>query len=112
MDRFGALSRFIVWLGRREWGLSLLLGLATLVALMVMSGQVDSVELVLEGPVFRAGFRLGTAMFPDYTTQGTQGFYLVPLFGVAANLLALAALWFVAIRVARRSRDDKPKTQA
>jgi hypothetical protein len=29
-----------------------------------------------------------------YTTRGTNGFYLVPLFGAAANFLVLMALWF------------------
>jgi hypothetical protein len=42
--------------------------------------------------VFRTGFYVGTIIFPNYLTRGTNGFYLVPLFGEAANLATLMVL--------------------
>lgn len=51
-------------------------------------GRVDA---LFEGPVFRAGAYLGALIFPNYTTRGTNAFYLVRLFGTAADFLGLMA---------------------
>jgi hypothetical protein len=50
------------------------------------------------------------ARHPDrsnYTTRGTNGFYLVPLFGAAADFLVLMALWFVVVRVVQQFREKQ-----
>jgi hypothetical protein len=107
-----SLIRLILWLGKRDWGLSFLLALASSILLLAISVHwpYGPVEALWVGPVFRAGFYLGTITFPNYTIRGTNGFYLVPLFGVAANLLVLMALWFVGIRVLRELRGAKHPT--
>jgi hypothetical protein len=59
------------------------------------------------GPVFNAGFYVGTIVFPNYMTRGTHGFYLAPLFGSAADFLVLMALWFAVIRAVHWLRAEK-----
>ena len=65
---------------------------------------------LFEGPVFRAGVCVGAVIFPNYGTRGTNGFYLVPLFGAAADFLVLMAFWFIVVWVVLRLRDEEPKT--
>ena len=50
---------------------------------------------------------LGAIIFPDYMVRRTTGFYLVPLFGVAANWLVLTGFWFVGIRLMREMTGQK-----
>lgn len=78
-------------MGRRRWGLSFLLALASLVAAVAMAVQHPGglVERLFYGPISHAGTRLGMIVFPDYSVRGTNGFYFVPLFGVAADFLTL-----------------------
>jgi len=66
---------------------------------------------LFEGRVFWLGIQIGANFFPDSTTRGTNGFYLVPLFGAAADFLVLMALWFVVVRVIQQFRAEKQNLQ-
>ena len=109
MNRFEGLIRVILWLGKRDWGLSFLLAFASFWVFVGMGAQWPGgqIEALFEGPVFRAGVYVGTIVFPNYATRGTNGFYLVPLFGAAADFLMLMAFWFIVVAVVRRLRGEK-----
>lgn len=105
MNGFESLSRGILWLGKRDWGLSSLLGFASLCAVAWIGAQWPETDHSLfEGPVFKTGFYVGTIFFPDYATRGTTGFYLVHVFGVTANFLVLMAFWYIVIWAVRQVR--------
>jgi hypothetical protein len=91
MNRFEALIRAILWLSKRDWGRSILLGFASLVALAVIPGENTIRDAILEGPVFRAGFYVGTVLMPRETIGGHS------LFGLAADILMLIGFWFIAL---------------
>ena len=63
-----------------------------------------------EGPVFGLGIQIVEIFFPTYTTRGTNGFYLLPLFG-AANFFVLMAFWFIVVGTVRRRRAEKQNIQ-
>jgi len=105
MTRLEDSVRLILWLSKRDWGLAFLLALVLLVTAIALPERVR--EPAFEGLAFRAGFYIGTLVLPDYTTRGTNAFYLVPLFGVAANFLVLMAFWFAVIRIVRWVRGSK-----
>jgi uncharacterized membrane protein len=108
-----SLVRVILWLKKTDWGLSFLLALASLVAVVAIATRRPGgrVGALFGGPVFRAGFYFGTIVFPNYATRGTNGFYLAPLCGLAANFLVLMAFWFIVIRAVDRLRTDKQDLQ-
>jgi hypothetical protein len=107
MHTFDGLIRAIHWLSKRDWGRSLLLGIASIVALAAvptaMPGSVPIANAILEGPVFRAGFYVGTIVMPRETIGGHS------LFGITADFLMFVGFWFVALRLLRRFSPDKPK---
>lgn len=102
MDRFEALIRAILWLWNRDWGRSVLLGFASIGALAALSSAIPMANSIFEGPVFRAGFYVGTVVMPRETIGGHS------LFGLAANFLALIGLWFLALRLVHRFSADRP----
>lgn len=112
MNRFESLARVILWLGKKDWGLAFLLAFVCFWTAVGMAAQQPTgrIDALFEGPVFRAGVYVGAAIFPDYARRGTNGFYLVPLFGAAANLLVLMAFWFIVILVVRKLRAEKPRS--
>ena len=112
MNRFESLARVILWLGNKDWGLSFLLAFVSFWAIVGVGAQQPEGRLnaLFGGPVFRAGVYVGAVIFPDYTTRGTNGFYLVPLFGAAANFLVLVSFWLFVIRIVLRLRTEKSKT--
>jgi hypothetical protein len=99
------LVRAILWLMHTDFGLSLLLGLASWGVLMAIDmqspqgGLVDTAIWRLFAPVYRAGFYVGMTIFPARSASGTS-LPAVSL-GAAAEILVLTALWFVGIRVVR-----------
>jgi len=105
MDIFQALVRGVLWLARRDWGLAFLLALTSFWTIVALPGP--RFEALFEGSVFKAGIYLGTLIFPNYGDRGTNGFYLVPLFGAAADFLMLMAFWFVVVRFIRTFRAKK-----
>ena len=105
VNRFEALIRAILWLGKRGWGLSFLLAFVSFCVIVAIPGEQSSA--LFEGPVFRLGIQIGAIFFPNYPTRGTNGFYLVPLFGAAANFLVLLAFWFIVIGTVSRLRAQK-----
>jgi hypothetical protein len=109
VNRFEALIRAILWLGKRGWGLSFLLAFVSFCVIVAIPGEKSNA--LFEGPVFWLGIQMGAIFFPDYTTRGTNGFYLVPLFGAGANFLVLMALWFVVVRVVQYLRAEKQNIQ-
>jgi hypothetical protein len=113
MNRLEALARLIMWLGKRDWGLSFVLAFVSFWVAIYIAVQPFGARLaaLLGGPVFRAGYYFGTLLFPDHATPHTNGFYLVPLFGEAANFLLLMAFWFVIIQVFHRYRAEKQVAQ-
>src|ERR1700722_4645078 len=112
MNRFEALARTILWLGKRAWGLSFLLAFVSFWAIGGLGAQQPEgrINTLFEGPVFRLGVYVGAVIFPNYGTRGTNGFYLVPLFGAAADFLVLMAFWFIVVWVVLRLRAEEPKT--
>jgi hypothetical protein len=102
MTKFEYLSRAVVWLSKREWGLAFLLAFASFWAIIGVEARWPGGKLAasLEGPVFRAGFYLGTVTFKDYAQRGTTAFYIVPLFGVIANFAVLMGAWLILVRIA------------
>ena len=112
MNRFEALARTILWLGKRAWGLSFLLAFVSFWAIGGLGAQQPEgrINTLFEGPVFRLGVYVGAVIFPNYCTRGTNGFYLVPLFGAAADFLVLMAFWFIVVWVVLRLRAEEPKT--
>lgn len=113
MDRFQALIRGVLWLAKRDWGLSSLLAFASFWTIVGLGAQQPGgrFDVLFEGPVFRAGVYLGTLIFPNYAERGTNGFYLAPLFGAAADFLLLIAVWFVVVRFVRMFRAEKDNLQ-
>jgi hypothetical protein len=115
MNRFEGITRVILWLCKRDWGLSFLLALASFWAVVGIGAQwpEGKVTALFEGPIFSAGIHVGTIVFPNYATRGTTGFYVVPLFGAAADFLMLMAVWFIVIwaihRLRAESQDDNPQ---
>ena len=105
------LVRAILWLTQTDFGLSFPLGLASwgvLIAIDMKSPQGGFVDITiwrLLAPVYRAGFYVGTILFPAHEARGTS----LPAvsFGGAAEILVLMALWFIGIRVVRRMRSEK-----
>jgi hypothetical protein len=108
MNRFESLARAILWLSKRAWGLSFLLALGSFLAIVGLVAQQPEGRLnaLFEGPVFQLGVYLGAFIFPDYTTRGTNGFYLVPLFGATADFLVLMTFWFTVVWVVLKLRAD------
>jgi hypothetical protein len=74
MDSYERLIRVIFWLWKRDWGLSFLLAFASFLIFMPALG--GPLEALFEGPVFRTGVYVGTIVFPNSATRGTNGFYL------------------------------------
>jgi hypothetical protein len=109
MNRFEDLIRAILWLGKRNWGLSFLLAFASFFALIGMGEKWPGsrIDGWFEGPVFRAGVYVGVIVFPNYAIRGTTGFYLVPLFGAVADFLILMVFWFIVAAGVRRLRGKK-----
>jgi hypothetical protein len=64
MGSLQGLIRAILWLSKREWDLSILLGFASILALAAIPVKNPISEAILEGPVFRAGFYVGTVLVP------------------------------------------------
>jgi hypothetical protein len=104
MNRFEELIRAILWLSKRDWGRSIFLGLASLGALAAIP-QNAITEAILDGPVFRAGFYLGTVLMPKETIGGHS------LFGLVAEILMLIGFWFVVLSLARRLLAEKTERQ-
>ncbi|MFZ0279707.1 MAG: hypothetical protein WA254_01150 [Candidatus Sulfotelmatobacter sp.] len=112
MNTTGILSlvRFIFWLKKTDWGLSFLLALASFIGVVYMAVRYPAglfETIFLEGPVFDVGVSVGTIVFPNYRTRGTNGFYLVPLFGAASDFIVLMVLWFIGIQAIRWLRTEK-----
>jgi hypothetical protein len=103
MNSFEELIRAILWLSKRDWGRSIFLGLASLGALAAV--PQNATEGILEGPVFRAGFYLGTVLMPKETIGGHS------LFGLVADILMLIGFWFIVLCLARRIFADKTASQ-
>ena len=101
MNRLEGLIRAILWLSKRDWGRSILLGVASIVALAALSEITPISNAILEGPAFRAGFYVGTILMPRETIGGHS------LFGMAADYLMFVGLWFVALRLGHRVSDHK-----
>lgn len=104
-----SLVRIILWLKKTDWGLSFLLAFASFWVVVGISAQRPGGQLdaLFEGPIFNAGVYVGTIIFPNYAKRGTNGFYLVPLFGAVADFLVLMAFWFIVIRVVHRLGAEK-----
>lgn len=68
------------------------------------------VEHPLYGSISGAGTRLAMIAFPDYSVRGTNGFYLVPLFGIAADFLMLMVFWLLAIQLVQWLRNQATPT--
>jgi hypothetical protein len=101
------LVRAILWLQKRVIGLAFLLAFASFVALSLIASFSPHLWQLLSRPllpVYDLGERIGMVFFPDYAIRGTKGFYLVPLFGAAAQFLLSWAFWFVLVRVFWRTR--------
>jgi hypothetical protein len=113
VNRFEALARVVVWLGKRTWGLSFLLAFVSFWTIVGIGAQQPTGRLnaFFEGRVFQLGVQFGAIIFPDYTTRGTNGSYLVPLLGAAMDFLVLMAFWFIVPSVVRRLRSEKEKIQ-
>ncbi len=112
------LIRGILRLKRTDVGLSFLLALASQFVLGWILAQSSAGEPAGDavwkflGPAFKAGHYVGRLIFPDYAVRGTTGFYVVPLFGLVAQILFLWWLWYVPIRVVRWMRagqDDRQR---
>jgi hypothetical protein len=71
------------------------LSFASIVALAALSGAIPLCDAILGGPIYRAGFYVGTVVMPKETIGGHS------LFGMAANFLIFAGLWFAALRLRR-----------
>jgi len=112
MNKFESLARVILWLGKRTWGLSLLLAFVSFWAIVGIAAQQPGgrVNALLEGPAFRVGVYVGAAIFPNYATRGTNGSYLVPLFGAAADFFVLMAFWFILVWLVLRLRTEESTT--
>jgi hypothetical protein len=114
-SRVFALVRAILWLKKTAVGLSFLFALVSSFALLFVHVDypnrifIDRLVANLLRPADDAGFYLGTIVFPNYTTPGTTGFYLAPLFGMASAFLVWWALWFFCIKLFRRIRPSKPE---
>lgn len=89
--------------------MSFLLAFVSFCVFVAMPGEQSNA--LFEGPVFRLGIQVGAVFFPSYTTRGTNGFYLVPLFGAAANFLVLMVFWCIVIGSVRRLRAQKENIQ-
>jgi hypothetical protein len=111
MNMTGTLSlvRLALWLKKTDWGLSFLLALASFIVVVYMAVRYPAspFETFFEGPVFNAGVYVGSIVFPGYRTRGTNGFYLVPLFGAAADFIMLMVLWFISIQAVHWLRAKK-----
>jgi hypothetical protein len=109
MNRFEGLTRVTLWLCKRDWGLSFLLAFASFWAIVGIGAQWPGgkAEAVFEGPLFSAGVYVGTIVVPNHATRGTTGFYVVPLFGAAADFLVLMAFWFIVISAVHQLRAEK-----
>jgi hypothetical protein len=112
MNSFENLIRVVLWLAKRDWGLSFLLAFTSFIVFVGLAAQRPdgALEALWEGPVFGAGVYVGALFFPSYATYHASGFYLVPLLGVAANFLVLLAFWFGVVRAVRRFRAKKQDT--
>ena len=95
MNRFESLIRAIVWLSKRDWGRAILLGFGSVVVLAALAQQVPLAGEIFEGPVFRAGFYLGTVLMPRETVGGHS------LFGLVAVIFALIGFWFAVLTIGR-----------
>jgi|SRR5580704_15736114 hypothetical protein len=104
MNRFEELIRAILWLSKRDWGGSIFLGLASLGVLSAIPENAIT-EGILDGPVFRAGFYLGTVLMPKETIGGHS------LFGLVANILMLIGFWLIVLCLARRLFAGKAARQ-
>ena len=105
-----SIVRFIFWLGETDWGFIYLLALASFIGVVYMAVRYPAglfETIFLEGPVFDVGVYVGTIVFPNYRTHGTNGFYLVPLFGAASDFIMLMVLWFIGIPALRWLRAEK-----
>jgi hypothetical protein len=104
-----SLVRLILRLKKTDWGLSFLLALASFFVVVWRAADHPGgfFDALFGGPVFTAGFYVGTIVFPNYMTRGTNGFYLAPLFGSAADFLLLMAFWFAVIRAVHWLRAEK-----
>ncbi len=101
MGRFEGLIRAIFWLGKRDWGRAILLGVGSLVALAALAQQFPIAGGIFEGPVFRAGFYVGTILTPKETIGGHS------LFGLLAVIFVLIGFWFAVLRIGRALFDSK-----
>jgi len=100
-----SLIRLIFWLWKKDWGIAFLLALASFIALLFLPSKIAGA--MFEGRVFRAGFYIGTLCFPDWTTRGSNGSYLVPLFGASANFFFLMTFWWFSLQVLRWMRSTR-----
>jgi hypothetical protein len=102
------LIKVFLWLKQTNLGLAFLLATASWFLLVAtdmhprQGGPVDTAIWTVLSPVYRVGCDIGTIMFPRYAS-GVNG--LVPLFGAAAQILLLMALWFVGIRIVRKRSE-------
>lgn len=102
----------ILWLKKTSLGLSFLLALCSSFGLLFLHINypnrflVDGVVANLLRPFNRLGFYLGTVLFPNYSTPHTNGFYLVPLFGVIASFLVWWMPFFLCIKILNQLRPS------
>lgn len=80
------------------------MGLASLGVLSAIPENAIT-EGILDGPVFRAGFYLGTVLMPKETIGGHS------LFGLVANILMLIGFWLIVLCLARRLFAGKAARQ-
>jgi hypothetical protein len=110
MNGLRALIVAVNWLRKRNWGLAFLLAFVSfaLLGFFLVQNPSGKIGVLMSGWVYRAGFYVGSRIFPNYNVPGTNGFYLVPLFGAAANFLVLTGFWLPIVSLAQRNRTATP----
>jgi hypothetical protein len=102
---------------RRDVGLAALLSGCTWLVLTLIwthSSKGGLADRTIEGLFYlpyRGGKHLAHVLFPDHgvdhAIRNNTGYYLGPLMGMGGELLFLAAILFLAIRVVRRLHVEK-----
>lgn len=104
-----ALVRVVLWLKKKDFGLSFLLTLATFVALGFFSEyfprQWATISHVSD-TVEDVGWRIGTMLLPNYSVRGTESFYLAAMSPILADFVVCWFLWYVAVRIFRGRRSN------
>jgi hypothetical protein len=60
-------------------------------------GLADKIVGSVLSPSYQLGKHLAHICFPNYNSRNATGTYLAPVFGVAAEILFLTALWLLAL---------------